>query len=155
MSLSLSLKMEYKAQFYATHHDLGGRFAHGRNDADDLGRKVTSVARPLAASRAPAAAQDGLSAALRVQDDQVAFAQLQVSRSFALVVLKSHGVHGAFLQSFQEELDQISDVFRVRALEGELFGPDGAQSESLAESFARPEKVKARQLLTHTHTSVH
>lgn len=51
----------------ATYHDLGGWFGHGRNNADDFGRKVTAFARPFAAAGAPRAAQDGLAAALCIQ----------------------------------------------------------------------------------------
>jgi hypothetical protein len=65
-----------------TYHDLGGRFAHGRNDTDDLGRKVTLLAGSFTSTGTPAATQDGLSAAIRVQHHQIAFAQLQVCRTF-------------------------------------------------------------------------
>lgn len=52
------------------------------------------------------------------------------------VILQCHGVHGSFLQSLQEELNQIANVFSVGTLESELFRSHRAQSESLAESFA-------------------
>lgn len=53
------------------------------------------------------------------------------------VILQCHGVHGSFLQSLQEKLNQIANVFSVGTLESELFRSHRAQSESLAESFAR------------------
>lgn len=56
---------------------------------------------------------------------------------FTFVILQGHCVHGSFLQSLQEKLNQIANVFSVGTLESELFRAYCAQSESLAESFAR------------------
>jgi hypothetical protein len=50
-----------------TYHDLGGRFAHSRNDTDDLGRKVTLLACSFASTRTPAATQDGLTATIGIE----------------------------------------------------------------------------------------
>lgn len=50
-----------------THHDLDWWFTHSRNDADDLGRKVTLLACSFTATRTPAATQNGLTAAARIE----------------------------------------------------------------------------------------
>jgi hypothetical protein len=45
-----------------------------------------------------------------------------------------------FLETLEEVGDQVSDVFRVRTLEGELLRPHRAQRERLREGFVAPEK---------------
>ena len=55
------------------------------------------------------------------------------------VVLKGHDVLGAFFEAFKETLDQVSNVFRIGALESELFTPDSGQSESLCKCLGCPD----------------
>ncbi len=52
------------------------------------------------------------------------------------VVLESHDEFGAFLESVEEALDQVADVFGIGTLEGELLTADGGQGESLREGLA-------------------
>lgn len=51
------------------------------------------------------------------------------------VILQSHRVDRTFLQPFQEELNQVTDVLSIWALECEFFGADSAQREGLTKSF--------------------
>jgi len=55
------------------------------------------------------------------------------------VVLKGHDELGAFFEAFKETLDQVSNVFRIGALERELFTPDSGQSESLRKCLGCPD----------------